>query len=100
MEDSHTHEDEEMQVASLGETAEDMIRARIAHTLAIFPKLSPSMLQVGIGTGLPPGLWHPVLDRMIHEGLVTRRQARATNPVTKREQTYTILEVAGQQQAA
>lgn len=75
----------------LGSIAEDMIRQRILHTLWIYPKLSPSMLQIGIGTGFPPALWHPVLERMIDNGEVIRSQTQATNPVSKRDQTYTIL---------
>ncbi|SRR6266403_995667 len=79
----------------LGDLAEDMIRQRILHTLWIYgPKLSPSMLQIGIGTGFPPALWHPVLELMIADGTVIRSQVQATNPVSKREQTYTILSAA------
>lgn len=75
----------------IGDIAEEMIRLRIMHTLLIYPKLSPSMLQIGIGTGFPPALWHPVLEKLIAEGKVERIQVQATNPVSKREQTYTIL---------
>jgi hypothetical protein len=81
----------EEEFVSLGERAEEMIRARIAHTLSIYPKLSHSMLQIGIGTGFPPSLWNPVLDAMIREGTIIREQVQATNPVTKRDQTYTII---------
>jgi len=76
---------------NLGDLAEDMIRQRILHTLGIYPRLSPSMLQIGIGTGFPPALWHPVLERMVETGEVERSQTQATNPVSKRDQTYTIL---------
>ena len=76
----------------LGNVTEAMIRQRILHTLEIYgPKLSPSMLQIGIGTGFPPALWHPVLARMEAAGEVARTQVQATNPVSKRDQTYTIL---------
>ena len=76
----------------LGSVAEDMIRRRIVHTLTIYPRLSNSMLQVGIGTGIPPRLWHPVLERMVAEGTVKRTIVKAVNPVTQREQVYTLLE--------
>jgi len=72
--------------------AESMIRKRIMHTLAIFPRLSHSMLQIGIGTGFPPALWHPVLEALIGSGEVRRFQVKALNPVSGREQVYTILE--------
>ncbi len=76
---------------SLGTMAEEMIRQRIVHTLTIFPKLSMSMLQIGIGTGFPPALWHPVLEKLIETGEIVRTQVQATHPVSKRDQTYTIL---------
>jgi hypothetical protein len=77
----------------LGTVAGDMIRQRILHALFIYPKLSMSMLQIGIGTGFPPALWHPVLERMIENGEVVRTQVQAQNPVSKRDQTYTILQL-------
>jgi len=80
----------------LGSMAEEMIRLRILHTFTIYPKLSPSMLQIGIGTGYPPALWHPVLESLIAAGIVSRTQVQATNPVSKRDQTYTILEAIAQ----
>ena len=84
----------------LGNLTEDMIRHRILHTLEIYgPKLSPSMLQIGIGTGFPPALWRPVLERMIELGEVSRTQVQATNPVSKRDQTYTILTAIGDSRA-
>ena len=82
----------------LGATMVDTIQKRILHTLQIYPKLSHSMLQVGIGTGLSPALWHPVLDKMVQDGRIVRHQVKATNPVTSREQEYTIIEIV--QQAA
>lgn len=72
-------------------TADEHIRQRIAHTLSIYPQLSMSMLQVGIGTAFPGILWHPVLEAMIVSGEVIRETVQANNPVTGRDQTYTIL---------
>lgn len=85
---------------NLGNVVEEMIRQRIVHTLRIYPQLSHSMLQVGIGTGLSPTLWHPVLEKMIEEGIVKRKAVKETNPVTKRDQVYQILESTQAQQAA
>jgi hypothetical protein len=75
----------------LGSVAEEQIRQRITHVLSVYPMLSPSMLQVGIGTGISPSLWHIVLNQMCEEGIVLKRQVSATNPVTNREQTYTLI---------
>lgn len=85
---------EESTSETIGDVAEDMIRQRIIHCLKIYPKLSPSMLQIGIGTGFPPALWHPVLQSMENSGEVSRVQVQATNPVSKRDQTYTILQLS------
>lgn len=81
-------------VGGVGDLAEDMIAQRIKHTLSIFPKLSPSMLQIGVGTGFPPALWHPVLERLIALGEVTRTQEAVIHPVSNRQQTYTILSLS------
>ena len=90
--DTDAEIDTNIQSVDVGMAAEDMIRKRITHTLSIFPRISPSMLQVGIGTGMPPALWHPVLDQMVADNLVNRYQVSATNPVTGRDQVYTIIE--------
>lgn len=66
------------------------IRAKIIHTLSIWPKLSPSMLQVGIGTALSPKLWHPILNQLISEGVVVRDELPAKS-AAGRDQIYTIL---------
>lgn len=74
-------------------TAEEMISLRILHTLSIYPKLSMSMLQIGVGTGFPPMLWHPVLEDLVTSGKVTKTQMQATHPVSGRDQTYTVIEL-------
>lgn len=79
---------------NVGPKTEELIKKRILHTLKIFPILSHSMLQQGIGTGFPPQLWAPVLETLIEEGLVIRTQTSATHPVTLRSQTYTLLSLA------
>lgn len=68
-----------------------MVRQKILHTLSIYPKLSHSMLQIGLGTSFPSSLWRPVLDQLISEGQVISVQHKETNPVTNREQIYTLL---------
>ena len=41
------------------------IRLKIIAVLKIYPKISPSMLQCGIGSSLPATLWRPVLQEMV-----------------------------------
>lgn len=68
------------------------IRKRILHVLSIYPKLSHSMLQVGIGTALSPKMWRPILDDLIEEGAIQEDTIVAVGP-TERTQSYTILEL-------
>ena len=53
-----------------GDLTRSIIREKIAHVLTIFPIISRTMLNVGIGTAIPPALWKPVLQGMIDEGIV------------------------------
>lgn len=71
---------------------EDTIRNKIVHVLTVYPKVSKSMLQVGIGTAVSPKIWHVVLDHLISEGRVQQEQLSLTGP-TGREQTYTIIQL-------
>lgn len=71
----------------------DEISKRIKHILTIYPCISPSMLQVGIGTGLPPSIWRPVLEKMITDKQVYRKIVAATNP-GGRSVSYKVLHLA------
>jgi hypothetical protein len=79
--------------ASLGDTTMDLVQQRILHVLSIYPRLSMSMLQIGIGTGFPPAIWHPALDALLDEGRVRRDYVKAQNPVSRREQAYTVIQL-------
>lgn len=70
--------------------AERHIGERIKHVLSIYPRLSMSMIQVGIGTALTPKLWHPVLDKLKEAGEVVEVEVQATTP-TGRIQVYKVL---------
>ncbi len=66
------------------------ISQKIEHVLSIYPHLSPSMLQTGIGTAIPPAIWRPVLQRLISEGIVIESEEVRETP-TGRHHLYTIL---------
>jgi hypothetical protein len=70
-----------------------IMRAKILHTLSIWPYLNPSMLQVGIGTAVSPRIWHPVKEALIKEGLIVQEEIRARSHVG-RDQVYTILRLS------
>lgn len=69
------------------------IAERITQVLTHFPKLSHSMLQIGLGPTLPSKVWRPILEEMVIEGEVNVE----TVPVittTGRHQSYTIISLA------
>lgn len=68
------------------------IAARIKHVLMIYPKLNPSMLQVGMGTSFPPAFWKPILQKLIENGHIVNNTRTLSGP-TGRMQVYTILEL-------
>lgn len=70
------------------------VRNRILFTLSIYPRISPTMLQVALGTSTRPSLWHSVLDQLIEDGLVDRFQTRPpTPPPSGRDQVYTVIQL-------
>jgi len=81
-----------------GNEASTVIRERIIHTLRVFPKLSPSMLNVGIGTSVPGSLWRPELERLKAEGIVIEDTVVMETPA-RRTQSYTVLSLSPEYQS-
>lgn len=50
--------------------AMDDVKARILHTLEIFPYISRSMIQVALGPGLSPKFWDGPLSALVDEGRI------------------------------
>jgi len=67
-----------------------IVKAKILHCLSIFPKLSQSMLQVGIGTAISSKIWIPILEQLKQDGLVKVEEKVARTP-SARDQTYHII---------
>jgi hypothetical protein len=57
------------------------IRERIEFILTHYPILSASMLQISIGPNMSPRLWRPVLQEMINEGVVVRKEEPTTSNI-------------------
>lgn len=74
-------------------TEDDQIKGKILHLLSIFPKISPSMMQIGIGSGLPASIWRGKLQELIEDGLVAEDIIVSTSP-TGRTQSYTVIRLA------
>lgn len=74
-----------------GEVNVDLwLRDKIIHVLSLYPYLSQTMLQVGIGPSIPPKVWKPLLERLITEKVVSREQFQADTPEGQ-TRTYTRI---------
>lgn len=66
------------------------IATKILHLLSIYPIISPTMLQGGLGPYMKPALWRPVLAELIESGKVILEQESMQTP-TDRYNTYSKL---------
>lgn len=57
-----------------------LIQAKILYTLGLYPRLSRSMLNTGIGPAISPVIWGPVLDDMIARNLVREQIVNVKGP--------------------
>ena len=76
-------------------TAEE-IGTKILHLLSIYPIISPTMLQGGLGPAMKPVLWRPILAALIADNKVVQEQESMLTP-TERYNTYTKLMLPGTQ---
>lgn len=74
------------------ENIDPQILERIRHVFFLYPKISPSMLQISLN--LPAAQWRPVLEYLIGICEIRRDTLIKVTP-SGRSQTYTILEVTG-----
>lgn len=70
--------------------AVEQVREKILHSLTIYPFLSGSMINVGIGTSTMGALWKPVLKELIDKGIVTETNLTMQTP-QGRSQSYNIF---------
>lgn len=68
----------------------DKVRDKILHILKIYPIISPTMLQGGLGPAMRPIQWRPILQALVAEGLVMETQKSLRTPLD-RYNTYTML---------
>lgn len=69
---------------------DQLIRDRIVHVLTVYPNISHSMLQIGLGPALSPKMWRPVLSQLYHQGRIKERLTVCKGP-TGRDQEYRHL---------
>ncbi len=70
-----------------------IIRDKILHILKLYPIISPTMLQGGLGPYMKPIQWRPVLENLIAQGVVVESQ-RSRQTHQERYNTYTFLHLA------
>jgi hypothetical protein len=66
------------------------VKTKILHVLSIYPVISPTMLQGGLGAYIKPKIWRPALEALIDEGKVVETQEGVMTPYD-RYNTYTKL---------
>jgi hypothetical protein len=72
------------------QATEEEVEAKILHLLNIYPVISPTMLQSGLGPYTKPSLWRPVLARLIANGQIVESQESLQTP-SERYNTYVKL---------
>ena len=78
----------------LRDHTEQEIEDKILHILTVYPVISPTMLQAGLGPSTKPALWRPVLSRLMEEGKVVEESESLETP-TSRYNTYNKLSLKG-----
>jgi hypothetical protein len=79
-----------------GATEADMralLSEKIVFILTIYPRLMPSMLQVGIGPHINSRRWKPLVDQLIKEGKVVREEIALYTP-SGQYRSYGVLRLA------
>lgn len=69
---------------------EVLIKEMIIHLLTIYPSISPTMLQSGLGPSTKPALWRPILEELIENDIVVRDTEQSVSPYGQ-SNTYTKL---------
>lgn len=72
----------------------EVIEKKILHLLKVYPLISHTMLQGGLGPQYKPVDWRPVLRRLLKEGKIIEEQDSMETPF-ERYNTYTKLRLPG-----
>ncbi len=76
------------------DTPVEHIETKILHLLSIYPIISPTMLQGGLGPPMRPAQWRPVLAQLISDGKVIESSKSMMTP-NDRYNTYSRLSLPG-----
>jgi len=76
-----------------------VVQLKILSTLHVYPKISPSMLNTGIGPAIPPAIWRPALQHLIEQGFIRETSVNRIG-VTGRSNTLRVVELTDVGKAA
>ncbi len=83
-----------MDTTTKEQMTQEEIGIKIVHLLKIYPIISPTMLQSGLGPQLKPAQWRPVLTTLIEQGKVIETKESMQTP-SSRYNTYSKLALPG-----
>ena len=81
---------EELNEMDNDETLDTDMEARIRLLLELYPVISPTMLQAGLGPQIPPAKWRPALEKLLENGEV-RQESVYRQSVAGRHRNYVRL---------
>lgn len=81
------------EVQEVEATEDETLEAKILLLLEVYPVISPTMLQGGLGPQIPPAKWRPVLDKLLAEGAV-KQDTDYRQGATGRYRTFLKLGLA------
>jgi len=82
-----SRDEETTQVAN-----DEMMRRKIIHVLTVYPVISSTMLQMGLGPHTKPDIWRPQLQKLLDDGTVVAETKSLLTPLG-RHQSYTRLQL-------
>lgn len=84
---------DEIAIAAGDHELSKVARMRILHVLTYYPRISHTMLAIGIGTAIPSTVWKPVLSNLVREGLVDIERV-SVESFSGRTQLISIISLA------
>lgn len=59
----------------------DLLAEKLIFSLAVYPRLTSSMLQIAVGMHVSQRLWRPVLQKLVQQGTVKHIEQEVVTPV-------------------
>ena len=78
----------------------ESIAARIKYILERYPRLSPTMLQAGLGPQTKSEQWRPVLEDMIANGIIKQETHTGKSPAGRYNDYQVLSLIPAQEESA